>query len=326
MTATATKTDLSKQPPAIQMLNSESVKNQIQMAIPRSVSKQLTPDRMARIAMTEFRKSPGLAKCEPKSIVGAIIQSAQIGLEPGGALGHCYLVPYGKECQLIIGYRGMIDLARRSGQIQQINAWVVRDGDLFEYSFGLKPDILHKPDPSAKPDPTGKDIEFVYAVAHLNGGGIQFDVMSREEIDQIRAQSKAGNSGPWKTHYAEMAKKTVVRRLFKMLPVSLEIQQAVGLDEQADVGKQQNDAVLDGEYSYVDPEVSEADSAIETAPDNPDLAAVINSLRGATDRQNLDLILADSEMYEFSDDQKAQVSAVHAECINALSSKLEMDV
>lgn len=239
-------------PAAIQLLKSDAVKAEIEVAVPATVAKWLTPDRMGRIAMTEFRKNQALAKCEPRSVVGAIVQAAQIGLEPGGALGHCYLVPYGQTCQLIIGYRGMIDLARRSGQIEQINAWAVRHGDLFEYSFGLDPDIKHVPDDSIEPAGNGTDITHVYAVAKLKGGGLQFEVMTRAKVEQIRSQSKAGNSGPWKTHWEAMAKKTVVRQLFKMLPVSLDIQQAVGLDELADVGKQQNEAAIDVEFDVVD--------------------------------------------------------------------------
>lgn len=275
---------MSNQPPAIQMLMSSGVKSQIEAAVPKSVAKELTPDRMARIAMTEFRKSPNLAKCEPASIVGTIIQAAQVGLEPGSALGHCYMVPYGRQCQLIIGYRGMIDLARRSNQIEQINAWVVRDSDTFEYNFGLNPDIKHKPNDKAIPCPKGEDITHVYAVARLVGGGVQFEVMTRAEVEAIRAQSKAGKSGPWVQHWGEMAKKTVVRRLFKMLPVSLEIQRAVGFDEQADAGEQKAGAYVEGEYSVVD----DYENAIEGTSDAYELLA--KGINNATETKHLEAL------------------------------------
>ena len=231
------------------MLSSPSMQAQIKAALPR----HMTPERLARIVTTEIRKVPKLAECTPVSFFGAVIQCAQLGLEPGNALGHAYLLPYGRDVQLIIGYRGMIDLARRSGQIVSIDARAVYEGDKFECRLGLDPHIEHEPD-WANPNRTmGDKLQFVYAVAKLKDGGIQFDVMSRAEIEGIRARSKAGNGGPWKTDYQAMALKTVVRRLFKFLPVSIEIQTAVGLDERAEMGMpQDNGAIIDGQFTPVE--------------------------------------------------------------------------
>jgi recombination protein RecT len=164
-----------------------------------------------------------------------------MGLEPGGALGHCYLLPFGNgkakdgrpNAQLIIGYRGMIDLARRSGQIVSICAYTVHEKDHFVWRLGLDPDIEHVPSPEADRGP----MTYVYAVAKLKGGGVQFEVMSRAEVEKVRKQSKAGSSGPWVTHFDEMAKKTVIRRLFKYLPVSIEAARAVEVDERSDRGE-----------------------------------------------------------------------------------------
>lgn len=225
-------------------------KDQISAALPS----HLTADRMSRIVMTEVRKTPKLLECNPKSLFGAVIQASQIGLEPGGALGHCYLIPYGKEVQLIIGYRGMIDLARRSGQIISIEARAVFEGDEFSYCFGLEPNLEHKPGMN-KGEPT-----HYYAVAKLVGGGLQWDVMTADEVNEVRDHSqgykmakKFNKSSPWTTHPVEMGKKTVVRRLFKFLPVSIEIQRAIGLDEQADSGVHQcNGAVIDGDFTTFD--------------------------------------------------------------------------
>ena len=176
----------SNQPVIVQYL--ERFKDQIAAALP----KHLTPDRMARIVLTEVRKVPKLLKCDPKSLFGAVIQASQLGLEPGSALGHAYLIPYGKNVNLIIGYRGMIDLARRSGQIKSIEARVVHEGDEFSYKFGLKPDLNHVPSGNKK----NGAMTHVYAVAHLSDGGLQWDVMNRAEVEKIRAGSQAGNSGP----------------------------------------------------------------------------------------------------------------------------------
>ena len=236
------------------------IKAQMALALP----KHMTSDRLARIALTEIRKVPTLAKCDQTSFLGAIMQCAQLGLEPGGALGHAYLLPFENrkkgitEVQFIVGYRGMIDLARRSGQIVSLTARTVHENDEFSYQYGLNEDLKHVP-------ATGDRgaLQYVYAVAKLKDGGVQFEVMSRSDIDKVRAQSKAGNYGPWQTHYDEMAKKTVIRRLFKYLPVSIELATAVTMDEKADAGLgQDNSAILTGEYSTVD------ESQHEQLPDN----------------------------------------------------------
>lgn len=276
------------------MLASPSMQAQIKAALPR----HMTPERLARIVTTEIRKVPKLAECTPVSFFGAVIQCAQLGLEPGNALGHAYLLPYGKDVQLIIGYRGMIDLARRSGQIVSIDARAVYEGDKFECRLGLDPHIEHEPD-WANPNRTmGEKLQFVYAVAKLKDGGIQFDVMSRAEIEGIRARSKAGNGGPWKTDYQAMALKTVVRRLFKFLPVSIEIQTAVGLDERAEMGlPQDNGAVIDGQFTQVDdagvdPTTGElTDQRQQQHESTLDYASLLSQVDKANDIDTLDMVL-----------------------------------
>jgi recombination protein RecT len=218
----------------------EKSKSQIALALPR----HLSADRMLRIAMTSIRRTPKLASCSQQSLLGAIMQAAQLGLEPDGVLGHAYLVPFKDEVQLIIGYKGLIDLARRSGQISTIFARVVHAADQFEFSYGLDETLQHIPTRDADPG----ELVTVYAVARLKDGGQQFEVMTKREIDQIRAQSRAADDGPWVTHYEEMAKKTVLRRLCKMLPASVELARAVALDERADLGlPQQLEDIVDGE-------------------------------------------------------------------------------
>lgn len=222
----------------ISAITSEGFKKQMALALPKT----LTAERMTRIVLTEIRKVPALAQCDLPSLMGAVMQAAQLGLEPGSALGHCYLLPFGNgksrngqpNAQLIIGYRGMLDLARRSGQIQSFSAFTVRQGDDFNYQLGLKPDIHHIPSDAADRD--SQPVTHVYAVANLKDGGVQFEVMSRAAIEAVRLQSKAAKSGPWVTHWEEMAKKTVLRRLFKYLPISIEAARAIQVDENTDNG------------------------------------------------------------------------------------------
>lgn len=246
----AVATGAAKKPTTlVELLASANVQAQIKLALPR----HMTPERLARIATTELRRIPKLQQANPMSFLGAVIQCAQLGLEPGGALGHAYILPFdkrekvgnqwrtvGTEAQVIIGYRGMIDLARRSGQIQSIDARAVYEGDKFHCELGLDPKIEHVPDWQNPNRAKAEALQFVYAVAKLKDGGVQFDVMSRAEVDAIRARSKSATNGPWVTDYPAMAIKTVVRRLFKFLPVSIELQTAVGLDEQGEAGLSQN--------------------------------------------------------------------------------------
>lgn len=220
------------------LLAKPEIRQQIELALPR----HMTPERLLRIALTEVRRNEKLASCSQASLLGAIFQCAQLGLEPGGSLGHAYLVPFGSEVQFQIGYRGMIDLARRSGQIESIEAHAVYEGDQFECELGLISDLKHVPDWDNPNRTDGAKLRFVYAVARLKDGGRQFEVMSRREVDAIRKRSRSGGSGPWATDYQAMALKTVVRRLFKWLPISIEMSRAVGLDEAAEVGvKQETD-------------------------------------------------------------------------------------
>ncbi|MBB6176407.1 recombination protein RecT [Anoxybacillus tengchongensis] len=200
--------------------------------IEKALPKHMDADRMARIALTTIRTNPKLLECSVPSLLGAVMQAAQLGLEPG-LVGHCYLVPFknGKtgqsDVQFIIGYKGMIDLARRSGQIENIYAHAVYSNDEFDYELGLEPKLKHKPYMN------GDRGEFigVYAVAHFKGGGYQFEFMPKEEIEKRRKRSKAANAGPWVTDYEEMAKKTVIRHMWKYLPISIEIQQQAAQDE-----------------------------------------------------------------------------------------------
>lgn len=259
-----------KKQSAIALLSQETTRKQLQLAVPRSMSRHLTPDRMNRICLTEFRNSPALLECDPITVVGSIVLAAQMGLEPGGALGHCYLVPYKKRCQLIVGYRGMVALARRSGEISSISSHVVRRNDQFEYSFGSEPQLIHKPDEDTTDELDGSDVTHAYAIAHFPGGGYQFEVMTIKELERIRKLSPKADSGPWKDHREQMYQKSVTRRLFKMLPVSLEMQQAVGADELADVHKQNPEQYLEGEYSEVKTTAQKASDSIDNSGWQPD--------------------------------------------------------
>lgn len=260
MNQTATPATRPAQSPAQQQMNTiKALLQQSEKAIASRLPKHLTPDRITKVALTAINRTPKLLECTRESLLMSIMQAAELGLEPGGALGEGYLVPYGKQCQFIPGYRGLISLARRSGQIVSIEAHVVHDKDAFSCTLGLDPELKHTP-AWDEADP-GK-LRFVYAVAKLKDGGVQFEVMSRAGIEAIRVKSKAGNSGPWVDHYEEMARKTVVRRLFKYLPVSVELAQAMELQAGAEKG--------DFEGLTIDTEAIETPAAAAGGTPQPD--------------------------------------------------------
>jgi recombination protein RecT len=214
--------------------------------IARALPSHLSADRMARIALTCFRQSPKLGECDHKSVFAAVIQAAQLGLEPG-LMGHAYLVPYGRTCQLIPGYQGLIDLALRSGRVKSIAAHAVHENDEFDYQYGDSPFLKHKPSLGDR-----GQIKAFYACAKLDTGDVAFEVMSKMEVDAIAAKTQSrGKSGPWADYYSEMGRKTAIRRLFKYLPKSVEMATAMTLDAVAADGKGQNlsvDSAIEGTW------------------------------------------------------------------------------
>lgn len=240
----------------------------------RALPSMITPERFTRIALTTLRNNPGLANADATSLLGAFTICAQLGLEPGGPLGHAYLLPFrnnktGKtDVQFIVGYKGLIALARRSGDIGSIYAECVYDGDEFEHTLGIERNIVHRPGPGDRTDPAR--ITHAYAVAKFrDGSDPMFLVLTRAQIESFRGRSKAKNSGPWVTDYAAMAMKTAIRRLSTWLPMSTELAQAVERDEQP-VTRIPVDAddFIDVEEAADEPADENVDQADETVAQN----------------------------------------------------------
>ena len=204
--------------------------------------KHFDSERMLKLALGALRITPKLSGASLSSLLGSVVTCAQLGLEPNTPLGHAYLLPFEKrekrggewvtvevQTQVIIGYKGMLDLARRSGQIVSIAAHEVCEGDDFRFAYGLEEELVHRPAMKNR----GAVIGF-YAVAKLQGGGYSFEFMSTDEVNHIRDKAAEKNrakkdnqgrpiiTGPWADNYVEMGRKTVLRRLFKYLPISIE--------------------------------------------------------------------------------------------------------
>lgn len=197
---------------------------QIQKALPSMVSSE----RFQRVALTAFSNNTKLQQCDPMSFIAAMMQSAQLGLEPNTLLGQAYLIPYGKQVQFQIGYKGLLELAQRSGKIKTLYAHEVRENDTFDIDYGLNQTLTHKP--LLKGD-RGEVIGY-YAVYHLDTGGNSFIFMTKDEVlEHAKRFSKTYNSGPWQTDFDAMAKKTVIKQLLKYAPLSIELQKATSMDE-----------------------------------------------------------------------------------------------
>jgi recombination protein RecT len=202
-----------------------------QPAIEMALPKHLTGDRFARIALTLVRQTPKLAECEPMSFVGALMVSAQLGLEPGPPLGLSWIIPrYNSKTRKLeatwqIGYKGVVKLFQQSGQFVSIQARAVGENDEFEYAYGLDDILIHRP-----ADDPGRSVRW-YAVAKFKDGGHAFVVLNRAQVQQRRAR---GQDGPaWKTDYDEMACKSCVLALARWLPLSPELERAIAGDSRS---------------------------------------------------------------------------------------------
>jgi len=199
-----------------------------------SAASLIDPRRLKGVVLSVFTRRPELWECDPVSVARAVVEAAQLGLEPTGAIGGAHLVPFfnsktgKKEVQLILDYRGVVQLARRSKEVSRVEARVVREKDEFDFAYGLEPTLRHVPALIEDPGP----MTFVYAVAIFADGSRQFDVMSAAQIEVVRSRSKAKDNGPWVTDYFEMAKKTVLKRLAKLLPLSIEARAALESEDE----------------------------------------------------------------------------------------------
>lgn len=231
-------------------------------ALASVLPKHMTAERMVKLATVAASKSAELLKCEPMSILRALMDASQVGLEPFTPLQHAYIIPYWNnkkgftEAQFQISYRGLIELVRRSDKIISIEAHAVYEQDEFECMLGNESYIKHKPKWSGD---RGKMIA-VYAVAKLKDGGCQFDVMGKNAVDEIRKKSKSSNSGPWVDYYDEMAKKTIIKRLIKMLPISIETAKALAVDSKDDSIIGNSDMIVDVDMDSEEVEFVEADA------------------------------------------------------------------
>lgn len=194
----------------------------------------MTPARLQQIYLTEIKSNPRLLACETLSLLHCIIESAKLGLDPGGALGYCYFVPYGRQAQFQLGYAGIAELIYRSGRTGPISCGVVYKGDEFEYEKGSEQKLIHKPCGNI----AEADITHAYSYCTMHNL-FSFDVMTEEEVRKVMKVATARlkrKDGPWYEHYPEMAKKTVLKRHSKVLPKSVDANRAINEDSIKEFG------------------------------------------------------------------------------------------
>lgn len=223
--------------------------------IKKALPSVITPERFTRMTLSAISVNPTLAECTPKSFLGAMMSAAQLGLEPNTPLGQAYLIPYKNkgvdEVQFQIGYKGLIDLAYRSGEVELVQAQIVYENDKFECQYGLEPKLVHIPADRDR----GEAIK-VYAMFKTKSGGYGFEVMSMEDIKaHAKKYSRAYSSSysPWSTNFEEMAKKTVLKKVLKYAPMKSDFVRAVVQDETI------KSDISDDMYSVSDETVIEAE-------------------------------------------------------------------
>lgn len=267
----------------------------VMKALAESATKHLPPQRMLRVMTQAVRKVPRLGLCSPVSLFGAMVTCSYLGLEPNTPLNHAYLIPFEKrkksgskwesdgfDINLIIGYEGLIDLARRTGLVVNITAQVVHEGDEFDYHYGTGMRLFHKPND----DGSERKRLYAYSYAQLKDGEAfevrpyNYILRTRDATQAFKKAMEDKASGyknwattPWVAYEEEMASKTMVRRLAKWLPKSVEFASALHLDAMAEKGTldfaaigAQPTLVADPEMAQIEePQTETATTTVETA-------------------------------------------------------------
>ncbi len=262
--------------------------------------KHLNQERLMQLSISMINKNIKLATCTPASLLSALMTCSSLGLEPSDVdgLGRAYILPFKNngvmEATFILGYKGMIDLVRRSGELKSIVARPVFIGDEFDYSFGTSEHIEHVPTATER---TSDKLTHVYLVANFKDGGQQIDVMTKDQVERHRKRSNSPNSPAWVNDYEAMACKTIIRANFKYMPVSTEVQRAANAD--GTTGDYTLD--IDPNYPVMDIEPTAEEQPEEPAPElptaeeQPDFVTVVCTKCGATRSLTADVTDADLE-------------------------------
>lgn len=217
--------------------------------IKKALPSVITPERFTRMALTAISTTPKLQECSQMSFIAALMNAAQLGLEPNTPLGQAYLLPFKNkgrlECQFQIGYKGMIDLVYRNKQVQTIQAQIVYENDYFEYELGVDSKLIHRPTLEER-----GEMKCVYALFKLENGGYGFEVLSKADcIRHAEKYSPGMNSSysPWKSDFEAMCKKTAIKKVLKFAPLQADALRAIASDETIKMELAQDMTEINGE-------------------------------------------------------------------------------
>lgn len=268
-----------------------AMEKEYQLAMPKGAEAA----QLIRDALTALRMTKNLAKCDPPSVLGALMTCAQLGLRPG-VLGHAWVLPFytrkhhqdgngnwkaGYKAQLVIGYQGYVELAYRSSQVAGLSARTVFDGDEFEVDYGVADRLVHKPNLTGE---RGEPIAY-YAVVKFTNGGYAFFVMSHKEMCRHRDRFATSRDrdgkvfGPWVDHFEGQAHKTCLRMLAKWMPKSTELQQAIEADEgvRVNLAPTVEPAEATRHVDVIDGEVAEQDDESDLPPEVAEQVAALKA-------------------------------------------------
>jgi len=266
-------TALTKRQEKLQSINTllERGKGKIEKAIPKTLAHYLTPERLIRIAVNASAKNPELLECEPTSIANSVMESAQLGLECDGVLGHGYLVPrFSKKMQCKVaefwlGYKGMMDLAYRANDVARIDAEAVYEGDEFRYSKGLNPVLEHVS--THECDETEENLTHAWALIEFTSGAVAFKVLTKRQIERLRSRSSQPNGTTWRKDYGAMACAKALRQLLKYVPQSPEAKRQVTAEETRETTGEPATDDISGEFIVPEREPGQEEMKPEPKPE-----------------------------------------------------------
>lgn len=283
-------------------------------AVASVAPKHLTPERLMRIAYQAIVKTPKLATCSQLSLVNAVIEAAQLGLEISGPLGQASIVPFGNEANLIVEYKGKIALAYNSGMVESFQAHPVYQKDVWDYQYGINPYLKHRPYDG---DDDRGSLIAAYAVTKFKNGGYDFEVVNKKAAMRAKQASKAKNSddSPWNQPENEwtMWVKTAVHQLSKRIPQSPELQRANMLDDRAERGEKQDIGHI------IDIELSEMPQGLGGEADKTE--SVTRSTATSDDPAMANLKIAQEEFPDFYEKAIDELGLVGKENITPADAK-----
>jgi recombination protein RecT len=333
-------TQANANPVAVIRQNLEVMAPELKAALPKHV----TVEKFSRVAMTAIQQNPDLVAADRRSLFGAVVRLAQDGLLPDGREAALVIFNtknrsggWDKKVQAMPMIAGVLKKIRQSGDVAKVGAQVVCENDHFVWKLGFDEDVEHTP--PALDKPRGRVIG-AYATAVLKDGSRLIEVMSIEEIEKVRAVSKSKDKGPWVSWFEEMARKTVMRRLSKRLPMSTDLEDEVFSRDETlahvedkrefeviEGGAAQPVSRLDalehhiedeGEFTEADDEVVDAETGEvepEVSPTEEKLANIRNSIAAAKNDKGLAAI--DGEWVKaraaYDDDVAAEIDGLIAE-------------